>query len=81
MSPRTLIILTSVIAILTVVASPTSAFACAVCFDANDESRQAFINMTALLSLLPLGIIGGTIFYLWRRARALDAEDRPQPAE
>lgn len=81
MSTRILIALMSLAAITCVVVTPASAFACAVCFDANDESREAFVNMTILLSLLPLGIIGGTIFYLWRKARALENDERPQPAE
>jgi hypothetical protein len=66
-------ILTLTLAIL--VFAPEAAHACAVCFDANEETRGAFLGTTIFLSLLPLGIIGGTAYWLWRRARSLGAED------
>ena len=53
---------------------PALSFACAVCFDANEETRGAFLGTTIFLSLFPLAIIGGVIYFLYRRARALEAE-------
>lgn len=53
----------------------TSAFACSVCFDATAETRWAFIGTTIFLSLLPLGIIGGFVWWFWRAARAASAEE------
>ncbi len=41
--------------------------ACPVCFDAKEETRWAFYFSTALLSVLPLSMVGGVIF--WIRAR------------
>ncbi|MCP4501360.1 MAG: hypothetical protein GY822_15485 [Deltaproteobacteria bacterium] len=50
-------------------ASPS--LACAVCFDSKGENRWAFIGTTALLTFLPLAIIGGTVW--WLRQRVLEA--------
>jgi len=50
-------------------ASPS--LACAVCFDAKGENRWAFLGTTALLTFLPLGVIGGTAW--WLRKRVLEA--------
>ncbi len=41
--------------------------ACPVCFSAKDETRLAFYFSTALLSILPLSMVGGVIF--WIRTR------------
>lgn len=48
-------------------AAPSAASACAVCFDASEDTRQAFFNATIFLSLLPLAMLGG-IGLLVRRA-------------
>jgi len=51
----------------------TAAWACAVCGGQDDEdTRQAFIDTTIFLSLLPLGLIGGGGLWLWRRAHELE---------
>lgn len=68
-----------VLASILVLAAADPAFACAVCFDANDESRGAFLGTTIFLSLFPLGMVGGIIFWLWRRSRELD-ESHPTPS-
>ncbi len=57
-----------------VLLSPELASACAVCFDPNEESKASFLIMTIVMSLLPLGLIGGTLLWLRRRARALQHE-------
>jgi len=59
---------------LAFVALPDVAHACAVCFDATDENRQAFIVTTAFLTLLPLGMVTGAGLWLRRRIRERDAE-------
>lgn len=51
---------------------PDVAHACAVCFDASDENRRAFLATTAFLSLLPLGMVGGAGLWLRKRSRDLD---------
>ncbi|HEX9887234.1 MAG TPA: hypothetical protein VGA70_12140 [Longimicrobiales bacterium] len=55
------------------IAAPDAALACAVCFDPRDENRMAFLATTAFLSLLPLGMVGGMGFWLWRKVRVGDA--------
>ena len=59
--------------VLLIVGAPTLGHACAVCFEANDKNRAAFFATTIFLSLLPLGMIGGS--YLWLRRRARDLRD------
>lgn len=57
---------------------PSVAFACPVCFSGSDETRAAFLLTTALLSLLPLAMIGGLVYVLVLRSRELDAEERAE---
>ena len=53
-------------------AAPEAASACAVCTGGGtDEVRYAFIWTTGFLSALPLGLIGGLVWFLRRRAREL----------
>lgn len=55
--------------------SPSFAWACAVCGTGPERSREAYYNMTALMTLLPLGVIGVLVVLFVRRLRALDAEE------
>ncbi len=61
-------------ALLVLIAFPDAAHACAVCFDARDENRLAFLATTAFLSLLPLGMVAGTGVWLRKRSKEVDAE-------
>ena len=54
---------------------PQTARACAVCGSGTEENRMAFIGTTVFLTLLPLSIIGGTIWYLHKRAAKVSAEE------
>jgi high-affinity Fe2+/Pb2+ permease len=61
-----------------------AALACPVCFSAkNEENRVAFIVTTAFLTFLPLGLIGGGVWWLRRRSRqesqAADLRRPPKP--
>jgi hypothetical protein len=56
-------------------ALPDAAHACAACFDANEENRQAFIATTAFLTLLPLGMVTGAGLWLRKLARQLGQEE------
>ncbi|MCE2456044.1 MAG: hypothetical protein J4G12_09585 [Gemmatimonadetes bacterium] len=56
---------------------PETAFACPVCFDANEENRMAFLATTGLLTLLPLGLVAGVGIWIRKRARALDEPQAP----
>ena len=55
------------------VLAPRASQACAVCTSGTeDANRLAFIITTALLSFLPLLIVGGFVWWLRRRTRELD---------
>jgi len=57
--------------LLAIVSSPT--FACAVCGAGEDDpSRGAYVWMSAIISLLPLGMLGGIIGYIVVKTRAPD---------
>ena len=67
--------------------APEIALACPVCMSGrDDETRAAFILTTLFLTLLPLALIGGVVWWLTRRARSLerqrdaDASPRLDPA-
>ena len=64
----------AVLAAALILALPEAAAACAVCFDPRAENRMAFLATTAFLSLLPLGMVGGMGFWLWKRAQDVDDE-------
>ena len=64
-----------------VVWSPQAALACAVCSSGKEEAnRVAFSVTTAVLSVLPLLMVGGLVWWLRRRARDLDSRGIPEPA-
>ena len=48
------------------------AHACPVCLSGTDANRMAFFGTTALLSLLPLGMLASGVLYLRRRSSQLD---------
>jgi hypothetical protein len=50
------------------------ALACAACsLGADDGSAVAFLKGTLLLSLMPLGIMGGVVWYIIRAVRRRDS--------
>ncbi len=56
--------------------APRVSLACAVCMSGREEaSRWAFIGTTVALSLLPLSLVGGMIWWIRRRLRQLEAEE------
>ena len=63
-------------AALVVIPQTAVALTCPVCFDANEENRVAFLATTALLTLLPLGMVGGAVLWLLRRAKLLQSSDQ-----
>lgn len=46
-----------------------STYACSVCSVTNEESRYAYYATTVLLSLLPLLMIGGVVYYIAKKGR------------
>ena len=61
--------------VLSLLVHAAPALACAVCGTGPDESNWAFLKGTALLSLMPLGFIGGGVFYFVRRNREAEAAE------
>lgn len=51
----------------------TAAWACAVCGGQDDaDTRQAFIDTTIFLSLLPLAMMGSAGWWMWKRSQAVE---------
>ena len=65
--------------------APRAAEACSVCMGGReDENQAAFIATTVFLSVLPLALIGGIVFWLRRRLREIEtarAAEPPAPGE
>lgn len=60
---------------------PRIAAACAVCSAGrDDETRLAFLLTTLFLSVLPLAVVGGAVWWLVRRSRQLARESVSLPA-
>ena len=67
---------------LAIVLSPQLAKACSVCTTGkDDETRAAFVAMTAFMTFLPLGLIGGFVWWLRRRALAMQQIELPRPGQ
>jgi hypothetical protein len=49
--------------------APSDALACAVCGFGEDKSSQIFLYSTMVLSLVPLGLIGGILYWLYRSTK------------
>ena len=49
------------------------AYACPSCTSPLEENRQAFVDTTVFLTVVPLLMIGGFIWWFRRKARELDA--------
>jgi hypothetical protein len=61
---------------LVAAAWPEIALACSVCSGGQTERTQlAFLFATLFMTLLPLTMIAGFGYVLWRRLRRLDAEN------
>ncbi len=55
--------------------APRIALACPVCMGGRDDAtRAAFLLTTLFLSVLPLALIGGVVWWLTRRARSLEQQ-------
>ena len=71
-------------ALFALLLAPARALACAVCLNgANDQSRQAFFDMTMLMTFLPLVLFAVGFGWLAWKARhilASEFEDRDEVA-
>ena len=50
-----------------------AAQACAVCFSSTEENRMMFVATTGFLTLTPLLLIGGFVYWLRRKVKAREA--------
>lgn len=48
---------------------PSLVLACPVCFVAREASRLAFLWTAILMTFLPLCMMGGVVYYLWRQVQ------------
>ena len=46
-----------------------SSFGCSVCSVTNEASRYAYYATTVLLTLMPLAMIGGVVYYIAKKGR------------
>lgn len=53
------------------------AHACPSCASPLEENRQAFVDTTILLTVVPLAMVGGFVWWLRRRAREME-EGQPE---
>jgi Na+/melibiose symporter-like transporter len=61
---------TLVVALALLFAAPASALACPVCGLAGPGNNGwAYLAMTLMLSALPVGILGGVLFWVYRRTK------------
>jgi hypothetical protein len=67
-----------VAAALICLAAPAVAFACPVCgTSGSNDNGWAYFAMTIVLSGLPLGMIGGVVYWVYRRSSgSVDQSDR-----
>jgi hypothetical protein len=65
---------------LLVLVLPEAAWACSVCGFGEDGSRGAYLSMTALMSVLPVAIFFGFVFYVRKRLREIEAQQRTEVA-
>jgi hypothetical protein len=53
---------------------PSAVWACPVCGTAPQRSQDAYVAMTVVLSLLPLGFIGALVYLAFRRIQRAEAQ-------
>lgn len=60
---------------------PSQVLACPVCSPGRDDAtRKAFFDTTIFLSLLPLAMFGGLVYWVVRRARAIEQAHELAPS-
>jgi hypothetical protein len=55
------------IAAIAILLSPVSGWACSACMAGDPKTAGTYLGMTVMMSSLPLVIIGGLGYWLWRR--------------
>ncbi|MCB1236271.1 MAG: hypothetical protein KDM91_14475 [Verrucomicrobiae bacterium] len=66
------------LAVLVLAALPAAVEACPVCFAAKEQTRTAFVATTVFMTVLPLSMISGFVYWLKGKfaAAAAAEEDR-----
>jgi len=60
---------------------PAAAWACPACMVTDPKNAGTYLGMTLMMSALPLGLIGGLAYWLWRRySQTPGAVSGPRPA-
>jgi hypothetical protein len=72
--------LPALIVVAVVLLTSTDALACSVCFDPKEERRMAFMITTIILTVLPLSLVFGTIYWLRKTVNKAEPQVIP-PAE
>lgn len=65
---------------LSVLIAPSSLLACSVCFTAKEETLNAYYGTAIMLSILPVAMVGGLVFWVRHRYKnvSTDLSDLPQ---
>ena len=59
-----------------VAAAPDAAHACSVCIGGQSaDTTLAYRAMTAFMTFTPMAIVGGVVYWIHRRFKALDSAD------
>lgn len=74
MSPTT----SRLLAVLAALSS-SAALACPVCGVPTEQGQGAYLFMTPIMSLLPLALMGGVVFWIFRRVRNADRDEPVEP--
>jgi hypothetical protein len=73
--------LVSAVAVAGILAAPRLAVACAVCFSGRDDATQlAFRISTGAMTFLPFLLVGGLLWWLRSRFRAIAEEEERRAA-
>jgi len=54
---------------------PSSVQACAVCFSGNQETLNAYYGTAIVLSILPLAMVGGIVYWVYKKYKHVPAAD------
>ena len=57
------------------IAASDTAVACAVCGSQDEKAAGTYLAMTIFLSLLPLSLLGGIGYMVWRAAKSAANQD------
>lgn len=81
MASRHLIRLLPIVVLALALIWPAAAQACPVCFVAREASRLAFLWTAILMTFLPLAMLSGIVYWVWRMSRQAAAEAATPPQQ